>query len=153
MSLPRPVRNNNPLDIRMGPAWLGLLPAEQMNLAQAAEPDFAVFKSPAWGFRAGAILLRNYGRKYGLHTLPQLVARLAPSNENNTSAYTQAMWKSTGFALDATLDLENPLVLGPLLRSFANEECGDFAKYWLESQIDQALAMLNGAPSAEGQLV
>lgn len=146
--LPRPVRNNNPLDINSGPMWLGLMPESQMTQEQREETRFAVFKSPVWGFRAGAVLLRNYGKIYGVRTLEGLVSRLAPASENNTRAYIAAMEHWTGFEPKTQLDLEDPQVLGPLLRGFAMQEAGDFDKYWLESQIDTALAMLGASAGA-----
>lgn len=143
--LPRPVRNNNPLDIRVGALWLGLMPVEQMTPEQKAEGNFAVFKNPVWGFRAALVLLRNYGRKYGDRTLEAIVSRLAPPSKNNTASYISAMEHWTGLSATGLLDMEDFGVLSVLVRAFARQEAGDFEPYWSDSQIDTAVAMLQGA--------
>ena len=71
--------NNNPLNIRYNPAnrWQG----------QTGEnKGFCVFKSKAYGFRAGYRLLVNY-LKNGHDTIEKIVGRFAPSHENNTENY------------------------------------------------------------------
>lgn len=145
----RPVRNNNPLDIRAGASWLGLMPEAQMTPEQRAETGFAVFKSPVWGFRAGLVLIRNYWREYGLHQLCTIVPRFAPPIENPTASYVAAMEHWTGFGAIQNLNLEDFATLGLLVKGFATQETGAFQPYWLESQIDTACAMLN-KPEAPG---
>ena len=50
----RGIRINNPLNIRIaGNPWKGKVTPSRDNA-------FETFKAPEWGFRAGAILLRNY---------------------------------------------------------------------------------------------
>ena len=78
--IPRGIRNNNPLNIRIGNVWLG----EEPN---PTDPDFEQFTSMVYGVRAGFILLRRYIRHYHRTTIPQVIAAWAPSTENNTVAY------------------------------------------------------------------
>ena len=40
----------------------------------------AVFKSPEWSLRAGAIVLRNYARRYKLNTIEGIVRRFSTCN-------------------------------------------------------------------------
>lgn len=40
----------------------------------------AVFKSPEWSLRAGAIVLRNYARRHHLNTIEGIVKRFSTSN-------------------------------------------------------------------------
>jgi len=40
----------------------------------------AIFKSPEWSLRAGAIVLRNYARRYKLNTVAGIVKRFSTSN-------------------------------------------------------------------------
>lgn len=55
----RGVRINNPLNIRIaGNAWKG-------KVTPSRDKAFETFKAPEWGFRAGAILLRNYQQRHG----------------------------------------------------------------------------------------
>ena len=96
----RSVRNNNPLNIRIGEKWQGLMPADQMTPEQAAEREFCVFKSPAYGFRAAAKLFANYRRLYGVSTIRDGIKRLAPPNENNTEAYIRSVCDYTAMKPD-----------------------------------------------------
>jgi hypothetical protein len=40
----------------------------------------AVFKSPEWSLRAGAIVLKNYSRRHGLNTIEGIVKRFSTCN-------------------------------------------------------------------------
>lgn len=142
-SLLRPVRNNNPLDIEATQPWQGLLPFDQMSPVQLAEPRFAVFKSPAWGFRAGVVLLRNYDRNYGINTIEKLCARFAPASENNLGAYIGTVCNMTGWGRDASLDMESALVLMKLVRAFATQETGAWSPPWRDYDLEQG-ALLAG---------
>lgn len=142
--LPRPVRNNNPLDIETGTAWQGLLPVGQMTEAQASEPRFCVFQSAVWGFRAALLLLRNYSRLHGLRTIDGLVARLAPADENPTHQYEANVAEWTGFARDAVLDMENTDVLSGLVKACTRQECGGWEPWWSDQALANGLALMQG---------
>lgn len=79
-SLPRGVRNNNPLNIRYNSAnnWRGQV---------SDDGGYIVFDSAENGIRAAAKLLDNYYKKHGLKTVGGIVARWAPSFENDTNSY------------------------------------------------------------------
>lgn len=90
MKISRGLRNNNPLNIRRNKtAWQGLA-AEQTDSA------FFTFTTPAWGYRAAFITLRNYKRLHGIDTLHSWVARWAPPVENDTAAYIGFVARKTG---------------------------------------------------------
>lgn len=81
----RGVRNNNPGNIRRSrDPWQGLSGAQ-------TDTAFFVFTSPAYGIRALAKTLITYQDKHGLRTIEDIIARWAPSNENNTAAYIGAV--------------------------------------------------------------
>lgn len=52
---------------------------------------FAIFPSPEWGIRALGKLLLNYEKIHGISTVSGIISRYAPTNENNTDAYIDAV--------------------------------------------------------------
>ena len=99
--IPRGIRNNNPLNIRIGNVWLG-------EVADPTDPDFEQFSSMVYGVRAGFVLLRRYIRHYHRTTIPKVIAAWAPANENNTSKYIDTVCQLAKIARDETLDYYNP---------------------------------------------
>ncbi len=91
MSLPRGIRNNNPLNIRRSKdKWQGLR-------AQQTDAAFCQFETMAYGWRAAFVLLtRTYYHTYRLFTIRNIIMRWAPENENNTEAYIANVSRLTG---------------------------------------------------------
>lgn len=91
---PRGIRNNNPGNIVWSARnnWQGQLPHNPK-----VEPRFARFDTAHNGIRALAKLLLNYRKVHGLRTVESLIARWAPSNENDTRAYATAVARAMGF--------------------------------------------------------
>ena len=91
MSLPRGIRNNNPLNIRRSKdKWQGLR-------AQQTDTAFCQFETMAYGWRAAFVLLtRTYYHTYRLFTIRNIIRRWAPENENNTEAYIRNVSRLTG---------------------------------------------------------
>lgn len=89
--LPRGFRNNNPLNIEYNPRnpWKG-----QTGIESAGR--FATFESMEHGVRAGAKLVQNYMRRYGLRTVYGIINRWAPSHENDTNAYAEHVAQKLG---------------------------------------------------------
>lgn len=90
-SLPRGIRNNNPLNIEAGnftqsqPGFTG------------SDGRFAKFEQPEQGTAAANKLLDTYQNKYGLNTVAGIVNRWAPASDgNNVSAYAQTVAKQLG---------------------------------------------------------
>ena len=72
------LRNNNYLNVKNGSdPWQDA--GEQA--AGTDERGHAVFKDPAYGVRAGLILLRTYFFKYNLRTIAEILARWAPASD------------------------------------------------------------------------
>ena len=51
--IPRGIRNNNPLNLRVGNNWKG-------EVSQPTDHTFEQFTEMKWGVRAAFIVLRNY---------------------------------------------------------------------------------------------
>lgn len=78
--LPRGIRNNNPLNIRIGNVWLG-------EVKNPTDPEFEQFISMRYGLRAAFVILRRYIRRYHRDTIQAIISSWAPSNENATQNY------------------------------------------------------------------
>ena len=78
--LPRGIRNNNPLNIRVGCKWIG-------EVENPTDHDFEQFTCMHYGLRAGFILLKRYIERYHLCTITDILSRWAPSKENQTRKY------------------------------------------------------------------
>lgn len=116
--IPRGIRNNNPGNIRYtGTEWRGLA-------TPPSDGAFCIFTHPAFGIRALGMVLRNYNRYHGIRTIKRIIARFAPSSENNTAAYVQSVCKAAGFDDSLQLDLENEAVLLSLIKAIIKHENG-----------------------------
>lgn len=87
---PRGLRNNNPLNIRIGNRWKG-------EVDNPTDTQFEQFKEMKWGVRAAFIILGNYMERYNLRTIPEIVTRWAPKSENDTLNYIKLVSKCSGF--------------------------------------------------------
>lgn len=115
--IPRGIRNNNPLNIRIGNVWLG-------EVRDPTDPDFEQFISMVYGVRAGFVLIRRYIRHYHRTTIPQVIAAWAPSNENNTTAYIDKVCKVSGIERDVQLKFEDEDQMVALIDAMILVECG-----------------------------
>ncbi len=118
----RSVRNNNPGNIERGQKWAGL--AKTLTPAQAKETRFAVFETPAYGFRALAKTLLTYQRKYGIRTVRGIITRWAPPVENETGAYVRGVAKRLGVGPDDQIDATKHETLYWLCEAIARHEAG-----------------------------
>ncbi len=116
MATPRGVRNKNPGNIDFNPRnkWVG-----QLGIEPGPNPRFAVFDCVENGIRALGKLLLNYRGKDGMpgvgrpgiDTTLEFISRWAPSSENNTLAYAQAIAKRLGVGVRDSIDISKPQVL------------------------------------------
>lgn len=130
----RSVRDSNPGNLDAGEHWQGLMPRDQMTPEQAAETRFAVFASPKWGFRAMAVVLRNYASLYGIDTVQAMIERWAPPSENDTQAYIAHECQQMGVLPGDHIDLHDPKTLCAAIKGIAIHEAGG----WLFSDADLA---------------
>lgn len=86
---PRGIRNNNPLNIRIGNTWFGEVP-------NPTDGTFEQFMEMKYGVRAAFILLDRYINRYKLNTITPICSRWAPSCENYTLNYIKTVEKVSG---------------------------------------------------------
>ena len=115
--IPRGIRNNNPLNIRIGNVWLG-------EVAEPTDPDFEQFISMVYGVRAGFVLIRRYIRHYHRTTIPQVIAAWAPSSENNTQRYIDTVCSISKISTEDTLDYFDEEQMVRLVDAMIFVECG-----------------------------
>lgn len=115
---PRGLRNNNPLNIRRTcDRWRGLSPEQ-------TDPAFCRFTAPEWGVRAAIVILRNYQKRYHLHTLTEILHRYAPASENHTERYIERVSSRAGISPDTPLDLTDRELVSRLIEAMWHVECG-----------------------------
>ena len=116
--LPRGIRNNNPGNIKYdGTPWQGLG-------APPSDGAFCRFIDAKHGIRAMAKLISNYGKKYGLKSIRQIISRWAPANENDTESYVNAVSRELMRTPDEPLNLSNQNLLVLLCKSIIRHENG-----------------------------
>jgi len=131
MLTPRGIRNNNPGNIRHSASqWQGMA-------AQQTDPAFVQFVAPEYGIRALSKLLNNYATRDGLNTVRQIISKYAPSNENDTDAYSQAVARALGVTPDTVISV--PQHITALVEAIIQHENGQ-QPYQL-AQINTGVAM------------
>lgn len=116
-SIPRGIRNNNPLNIRIGNVWLG-------EVSNPTDPEFEQFVTMVYGIRAGFVLLRRYINHYHRYTVPEIISAWAPSSENNTLAYIDRVCQISGIMVDDMLNYYNSTQMCRLVDAMIMVECG-----------------------------
>lgn len=115
--LPRGIRNNNPLNIRLGSHWLGLADIQD-------DPEFCQFKTMVYGIRAAFRLLRSYIVTKKLNTIRLIVSRWAPSTENDTEKYIAEVVRITGIADNYVISFYDKEVMIKLFDAMCQVENG-----------------------------
>ena len=93
--LPRGLRNNNPGNIEYGPF-------AKRHGATGSDGRFAIFPTMEAGQAAQQALLNGY-LSSGSNTIRKAISKWAPSSENNTEAYVNAVSKQMGIGADQPL--------------------------------------------------
>lgn len=104
LKMPRGLRNNNPLNIRITSAqkqgkdrWIGMS-------AKQEDESFCQFCGMKWGWRAAFLLLtRTYYHVYHLYTPKDIIMRWAPPSENKTDRYIKFVCEKAGLEPDTYL--------------------------------------------------
>lgn len=115
--IPRGIRNNNPLNIRIGNTWKG-------EVANPTDAEFEQFIEMKWGVRAGFVLLKRYIQRYELTTIVDIICRWAPRNENHTGAYVDFVSRSSGINMLTDLDFNDKTQMCSLVQAMILYECG-----------------------------
>lgn len=121
-TLPRGIRNNNPLNIRIGNSWQG-------EVEHPTDTEFEQFVNMFYGCRAAFMLLRRYMLRYHLVTITDIISRWAPASENNTRRYIDAVVERSGFSAVKALDFYNAGEMLKLFQSMSLVECGCVIPY------------------------
>lgn len=121
--LPRGIRNNNPLNIRLGDNWQGLC-KEQTDKA------FCQFVSMEYGLRAAFIILFNYLRKK-VDTPDKIIKRWAPPTENKTESYIGFVCSGGYLDRHARIRKTDKQKLCRLVWAMAQYECGRIVSFGL----------------------
>lgn len=114
---PRGIRNNNPLNIRKGDAWLGMVD-------NPTDPEFVQFVEMVYGVRAAFIVLHRYITIYRLDTVEKIISRWAPASENNTGSYIRKVCQRTGFGVHKKLSFDDGVDMIDLVDAMIGVECG-----------------------------
>ena len=115
--IPRGVRNNNPLNIRIGNTWLG-------ERANPTDDTFEEFVSMEYGIRAAFCILRRYIRRYHKDTIASIVSTWAPISENDTQRYIDIVCQRTGITHEQHIKFEDKSTMCKLVAAMAFVECG-----------------------------
>ncbi len=129
-TLPRGLRNNNPLNIRYSAEnnWLG---------QTGTDGEYAVFVEAKHGLRAAAKLLNRYYSAYGLYTVSLIISRWAPAVENNTASYIDHVSKKLNVSEHQVLLW--PTDLNSLIRAMVQHENGQ--QPFTTAEINEAIKM------------
>ena len=115
--IPRGIRNNNPLNIRVGNNWKG-------EVSHPTDHTFEQFTEMKWGCRAAFVILKNYILRHKLNTIVKIVNRWAPSNENNTQAYIASVVKYSLIKANEPIRFDNKCQMVNLFRGMCIVENG-----------------------------
>lgn len=115
--LPRGIRNNNPGNLNF---------AHQAGAILEPGPNarFARFPTPADGLAALRDQLIRYIVRDKLSTVNAIIAKWAPPNENNTSAYAQFVARKIGVEASADLGPVTPPLIGKMMMAIIEYENG-----------------------------
>lgn len=124
----RGIRNNNPGNLRVAPNAVG------------NDGAFAVFDKPDDGLAAMSRQLQLYGDR-GNNTPYGIIHTYAPSRENNTQAYINAVTGDTGFGAHEQLDLSDPATLKRMMAAMIRHENGSqpYSEKDIDSGINQSM--------------
>ena len=125
--IPRGIRNNNPLNLRVGNNWEG-------EVSQPTDHAFEQFTEMKWGVRAACIILRNYIQRHKLNTVAKVIQRWAPSNENNTAKYIETVCQRAHLGPDEVICWDNTCQMIALLLAMCYVENGQ--EISLEDAVD-----------------
>jgi hypothetical protein len=143
VSLPRGIRNNNPGNLRPGPAWAGIAGQDQ----EEPDPPYLQFIDPAHGIRAIARTLIAYHDLHGIKTVAGVFARWAPAGDNNDpDSYAAAVASALGVGVSDPIDLHDAGVLVALAQAITRQENGASETPWYEDAVfHQGVTLALGA--------
>ena len=115
--IPRGIRNNNPLNIRIGCKWKYEKPVNTDGV-------FEQFTQMRYGCRAAFLLLKRYIQTYHRNNVKEIISRWAPSNENNTELYIKRVCLYMKILPTTSIRFEDKDTMYSLFQAMAMVECG-----------------------------
>lgn len=117
--LPRGLRNNNPLNIRISSTpWQG-------KIAENTDGAFEQFTSLEYGLRAGLVNLRTYIRRDRLDAISVIIPKWAPALDgNDVRAYVRLVSNKSGVPATRRLSYNDRSELCRIVWAMAWVECG-----------------------------
>lgn len=124
MSVPRGIRNNNPLNIRKGNNWKGERKVQ-------TDKAFEEFETLQYGLRAGLKLIRNQisgfnGSRPKFNTIGKLIKVWAPPSENQTLRYIDFVCQAVGKQPFDIIREDDQKLICEIARAMAFVECGQW---------------------------
>lgn len=117
-TLPRGLRNNNPLNIRISTdKFVG-------EIQPSGDKAFKQFDTMAHGYRAAFRVLRTYINNYKCDTIRKIISRWAPETENHTLAYVMTVSDRSGIAPDAVVSADNREMMVRIVAAMSYVENG-----------------------------
>ena len=116
-STPRGIRNNNPLNIRIGNTWFG-------EVCMPTDTEFEQFSEMRYGVRAAFILLCRYIERYKLNNIAKICTRWAPKSENDTIKYIETVSKVSGIDVTQRLKFRDRMDMLNLFKGMCIAENG-----------------------------
>lgn len=119
ISLPRGLRNNNPLNIRISSTpWLG-------KVADNTDGAFEQFTSMEFGLRAALVNIRTYIRRDRRNTIEGIVSKWAPAADgNDVRNYIAIVSRKSGVPAAYHLRYNDKDRLTKIVWAMAFVECG-----------------------------
>jgi hypothetical protein len=117
-AIPRGLRNNNPGNIRANNDLF------QGEVRPSRDKDFKEFDTPAYGYRAMFVMLRNYKKNRGCDTIRKMINRWAPPVENHTDNYVMAVAAAAGISPDAEVDTRDGELMMKIVAGMSRVENG-----------------------------
>lgn len=126
METPRGIRNNNPLNIRIGNTWVG-------EVENNTDGVFEQFVAMEFGIRAAFKLIKTYIRKYRRNSIRLIIQSWAPSNENNTQLYIDKVASISGINPDKIVWFEDEKAMISIVKAMIFVENGCYVnRYTIE---------------------
>ena len=116
-TLPRGLRNNNPLNIKKGSSWIGERPVQN-------DKTFEEFIDIIFGLRAGFYLLNKYINVDGCNTIEKIISKWAPSTENATQKYIDYVSKRIDIPARQVFYFGEEEIMVELVQAMCFVECG-----------------------------
>ena len=139
-NLSRGIRNNNPGNlVYTSNSWIGKI---SYNQNTDTNKHFEQFTEVKFGIRAMLIdIIGDIGK--GKDTIKKLITEYAPPLENNTKLYIEKVAKTVGLTPDQKIYQVDVLFMLQIARAIINHENGKDAKLITDSDIFDAIDVLD----------